>query len=228
MDSAAWDERYRAVDLVWGSEPNRFVAEALGAREPAGRALDLACGEGRNAIWLAQRGWRVTGVDYSPVAIARAHELAGAAGVRVEWLCADAAEHESGAGDFALVLVSYLQVPARERRAVLARAAAALAPGGMLFMIGHALRNLRDGVGGPRQPEVLWDPAELAAELRAAGFEVERCEEVLRPVEGEGAAAGAVEGEGEPREAIDVRVEARRAGAGSRHGNKSTSRSERA
>jgi len=82
MDSAAWDERYRAVDLVWGSEPNRFVAEALGAREPAGRALDLACGEGRNAIWLAQRGWRVTGVDYSPVAIARAHELAGTAGVR--------------------------------------------------------------------------------------------------------------------------------------------------
>jgi len=204
MDSAAWDERYAAVDLVWGSEPNRFVAEALGARGPRGRALELACGEGRNAIWLAKRGWQTTGVDFSGVAIERARKLAAEAGARVEWVCADAAEHEVEPGAFALVVISYLQVPAAERRAVLARAAAALAPGGTLFMIGHARRNLEDGVGGPRHPEVLWDPAELATELRAAGLEVARCEEVLRPVEVEG----------EAREAIDVLAEAQRPGAG--------------
>jgi SAM-dependent methyltransferase len=200
MKREAWDERYRAKDLVWGAEPNRFVAELLGDREPAGRALDLACGEGRNAIWLAKRGWSVTGVDFSEVAIERARKLAGEAGAPVEWVCADASRYEAEAGAFALVLVSYLQVPAAERRAVLARAAAALAPGGELFLIGHALRNLADGTGGPQHPSVLWDPEDLAAELRGVGLHVERCEEVMRPVEGEA------------REAIDVLARARRPG----------------
>jgi SAM-dependent methyltransferase len=204
MDPDAWDERYRATDLVWGAEPNRFVAEILGDREPAGRALDLACGEGRNAIWLAKRGWSVTGVDFSEVAIERARKLAAEAGAHVEWVCADVSRYEAEPGAFALVLASYLQVPAAERRAVLARAAAALAPGGELFMIGHALRNLAEGTGGPQHPSVLWDPDELAAELRDVGLRVERCEEVLRPVESEN--------EGEAREAIDVLAQARRPG----------------
>jgi SAM-dependent methyltransferase len=200
MDRNAWNQRYRAVDLVWGAEPNRFVAEVLGAREPAGRALDLACGEGRNAIWLAQRGWSVTAVDYSAVAIGRARELAEAEGVAVEWICDDITAWVPEPGAFALVLVSYLQVRRPDRERVLARAAAALAGGGELFMIGHALRNLAEGVGGPRDPAVLWDPGELAAEVGAAGLRVERCDEVLRPVETEDG----------PRRAIDVLVEARK------------------
>ena len=101
---------------------------------------------------------------------------------------------------FALVLVSYLQVPGSERRRVLGRAADALAAGGELLMIGHALRNLAHGVGGPSDPSVLWDPAEIAAEVRAVGLDVERCDEVERPTEG---APGG-------REAIDLLVKARR------------------
>ena len=200
MDRKAWNQRYRSVDLVWGTEPNRFVAEALGGREPAGRALDLACGEGRNAIWLARRGWRVTGVDLSDVAIERARKLAAAEGVEAEWVCADLTSYEPDPEAFALVVISYLQVPETTRRVVLARAAAALAPGGELFMIGHARRNLTEGVGGPRDPAVLWDPDEIRAELEGAGFGVERCEEVIRRVEGEG----------EAQEAIDVLAEAKR------------------
>jgi len=200
MDRKAWNQRYRSVDLVWGTEPNRFVAEALGGREPAGRALDLACGEGRNAIWLARRGWRVTGVDLSDVAIERARKLAAAEGVEAEWVCADLTSYEPDPEAFALVVISYLQVPETARRVVLARAAAALAPGGELFMIGHARRNLTEGVGGPRDPAVLWDPDEIRAELEGAGFGVERCEEVIRQVEGEG----------EAQEAIDVLAEAKR------------------
>ena len=200
MDRKAWNQRYRSVDLVWGTEPNRFVAEALGGREPAGRALDLACGEGRNAIWLAKRGWRVTGVDLSDVAIERARKLAAAEGVEAEWACADLTSYEPDPESFALVVISYLQVPETTRRVVLARAAAALAPGGELFMIGHARRNLTEGVGGPRDPAVLWDPDEIRAELEGAGFGVERCEEVIRRVEGEG----------EAQEAIDVLAEAKR------------------
>lgn len=200
MDAEGWNDRYRAVDLVWGAEANRFVAEVLGARTPEGRALDLACGEGRNAIWLARQGWRVVGVDFSEVALERARKLADAAGVEVEWVHADVASYEAEPGAFALVVVSYLQVPEAVRRSVLARAAGALAPGGEIFLIGHALRNLTEGVGGPQHPSVLWDSETLADELRAAGLRVERCEEVLR----------AVEVDGERKDAIDVLAEARR------------------
>jgi SAM-dependent methyltransferase len=202
VDREAWDARYASEQLVWGAQPNRFVAEILGPREPAGRALDLACGEGRNAIWLAKRGWQVTGVDFSRVAIERAGRLAEDAGARVVWVCADVVASDPPPGPYALVLISYLQVPAPERRRVLARAAAALGPDGELFLIGHALRNLAEGTGGPRDPSVLWDPEQLAGELRDAGLEVVRCEEVPR----------AVEKQGETLRAIDVLALARRPG----------------
>lgn len=74
MNSAGWDARYQATDLVWGSDPNRFVAAEFDTLPP-GRALDLGAGEGRNAIWLASRGWQVTAVDFSEVAIGRGRGL---------------------------------------------------------------------------------------------------------------------------------------------------------
>jgi acyl dehydratase len=89
------------------------------------------------------------------------------------------------AAAYALVLIAYLQVEKVDREHVLERAAAALAPQVTLFMVGHALRNLAEGVGGPRDPAVLWDPEEIAAEVRAGGLRVERCEEALPPLEGE-------------------------------------------
>src|SRR5689334_5266073 len=113
MDAAAWDERYAAADLVWSAEPNRFVAEEL-ADLPPGRALDLATGEGRNAIWLARRGWDVTGVDFSQVALDKGRRLAGDTVVR--WVCADATRWEEPAS-YDLVLLAYLQLPAEGRRA---------------------------------------------------------------------------------------------------------------
>jgi SAM-dependent methyltransferase len=200
MDRDGWNERYRTADLVWGADANCFVEQTLGAREPAGRALDLACGEGRNAIWLAKRGWAVTAVDYSDVAIERARKLAATEGVEVEWVCADLTSYEPDPEAFALVVISYLQVGRAERRLVLAHTARALAPGGELFMIGHALRNLMEGVGGPQDPLVLWDPDEISDELRAAGLRVERCEEVVRTVAGETGS----------QQAIDVLADARR------------------
>ncbi|MFG3603067.1 methyltransferase domain-containing protein [Micromonospora chersina] len=76
MDSSAWDTRYASTPgLVWSAEPNRFVVESVTGLTP-GAALDLAAGEGRNAVWLAEQGWRVTAVDFSPVAVARGRELA--------------------------------------------------------------------------------------------------------------------------------------------------------
>jgi SAM-dependent methyltransferase len=75
MDRQQWDERYMTDELIWRAEPNRFLVEEVARMKP-GRALDLACGEGRNALWLAERGWQVTGVDFSPVGLAKARRLA--------------------------------------------------------------------------------------------------------------------------------------------------------
>ena len=200
MNPEIWNVRYAAVDLVWGAEPNRFVAEAFAHREPAGRALDLACGEGRNAIWLAKHGWQVTAIDYADVAVERGRDLARREGSEVEWCCADITSYEPEAGAFSLVLVSYLQVPKADLRRALENARVALAPRGELFMIGHALRNLEAGVGGPQQPSVLWDPGELIETLTDLGLAVDSCAEVLRAV---------VQGD-DVRQAIDVQAIARR------------------
>jgi 2-polyprenyl-3-methyl-5-hydroxy-6-metoxy-1,4-benzoquinol methylase len=183
MNRQDWNAKYAAQDLVWGEEPNRFVAAELGDLSPRGRALDLACGEGRNAIWLAKLGWQVMAVDFSHVAIERARRLAARQGVTVEWACDDVARCDLPADAFRLVLIAYLQLPPADFETVLARAARALAPGGTLFMIGHALRNLKEGVGGPRQPDVLWQVQDIKRRVQALGLTVRRAEDVLRPVE---------------------------------------------
>jgi SAM-dependent methyltransferase len=179
----AWNARYSAAELVWGAAPNRFLEAELGEVPPQGRALDLACGEGRNAIWLASRGWGVTAVDYSDVAIERARGLAANEGVEVEWVCADVTRYAPEARAFQLVVSLYLHVPGDERRRVFEHAAAALTPGGTLLVIGHARRNLAEGAGGPQDPDLLLEPEQAAAELSALGLRVERAEHLRRPFE---------------------------------------------
>jgi len=218
LDRNDWNARYAACDLVWGAEPNRFVAAELEGREARGRALDLACGEGRNAIWLAERGWTVTAVDFSDVAIERAKKLAERRGVAVEWVCADLASYEVPSATFQLVLVAYLQLSADRFRDVLALGAGCLVPAGELLMIGHARENLTEGYGGPKDPDHLWAQAEIAAALRALGLTVDRCERVRRPVNIEDEKRDDEKRddekrEDEKREAIDLLVRAHRPAA---------------
>jgi len=183
-----------AAGLLFGAEPNRFlVAEADGLRP--GRALELACGSGRNAVWLAERGWDVTGVDFSGVALEQARALAAERAVVVEWVEGDVLEWEPPAAEYDLVAVLYLQLPAEQLAAVLRRAAAGLAPGGTLLVVGHHSDNIEHGFGGPKDPRVLYTPEQVAESL--AGLRIEKAEAVLRPVEGE-------------RDAIDALVRARR------------------
>ena len=207
MDSAGWDERYAATELVWSAGPNQFVEQAL-ADLPPGRALDLACGEGRNARWLAEQGWQVTAMDFSGVAIEKgrrlADQMADQVADRIDWQAGDALSAPLPA-DLDLVVVAYLQIPAAERATVMRRATAALAPGGRLFVIGHDTTNLTEGTGGPPDPAVLYTAEDVLEDLAGEDLEVVRAERVARVVKG-------VDEHGSEGTAWDVLVHVRRTG----------------
>jgi SAM-dependent methyltransferase len=179
FDAAYWDERYAERDSVWGAAPNRFVEAEVRDLAP-GRALDLACGEGRNALWLDSLGWRVTAVDFSGVALEKGRRGGES---NVVWTRADATAYDSPE-PVDLALLCYLQVPAAERASAVTHAAAALAPGGTLLVVAHDSRNLTDGTGGPQDPTVLYTARDLVDDLAGTDLVVEKADEVLRPVEG--------------------------------------------
>jgi SAM-dependent methyltransferase len=185
-----WDRRYADSEFLWTVEPNRFVVQELCGVTP-GLALDLACGEGRNAVWLAQQGWRVTAVDFSPVGLAKARRLADARGVSVDWVLADLLDYEPQEAAFQLVLVAYLHIEPVERATVLRKARTALTSRGEILVVGHDLSNLSDGVGGPQDPSLLYTPATIAAEL--PGLSIVRAERVRRPVEVDGQICDAID-----------------------------------
>lgn len=200
MDAADWDERYAATELVWSKGPNQFVEAELADLEP-GRAVDLAAGEGRNAIWLARRGWDVTAVDFSQVALDKGHRLAGDAAIN--WVRADVTTWQGSAQD--LVVIAYLQVPAPTRREALRNAFAALAPDGTLFVVGHDSTNLTEGTGGPQDASVLYTAEDVLADLAGEDLEVLRAERVARVVT-------APDGHGSEGTAWDAVVRLRRKG----------------
>ncbi len=185
MDARAWDERYSASGLVWSTTPNQFVEQELADLAP-GTALDLATGEGRNALWLADRGWRVTAVDFSLVALDKGRALAErherGRDLHVEWVHADALTYDAGPVPFDLALLAYLQLPADERRTVVRRAFDALAPGGTFLLVAHDSTNLTEGTGGPQEPDVLFTAEEVLGDLDGERFEVVRAERVERVV----------------------------------------------
>lgn len=178
MDAHAWDERYAASDLVWSREPNQFVAAEL-ADLPPGSAVDLAAGEGRNAIWLAGRGWSATAVDFSQVALDKGARLAD--GLDVTWVRADATTWQPDE-PVDLVVVAYLQVPAPDRRRAVRNAVGMLRPGGTFVLVAHDSTNLTEGTGGPQDPAVLMTADDVVGDLTDLDVEVLRAERVAREV----------------------------------------------
>ncbi len=174
MRAQEWDERY-AERQQWSSEPNALIAELLGGLPP-GEAVDLAAGEGRHALWLAARGWRVTAVDFSAVGLGRGRSQPGAE--RITWEAADVTTWTAPEASLDLVLVAYLHLPEDATVAVLTRAVGWLRPGGRLLVLGHDVDNLSAGVGGPQEPAVLHSVDRLAP---VAGLlTVDRLEQVRR------------------------------------------------
>lgn len=194
MDANAWDERYAASELVWSAGPNRFLVEQVEGLAP-GRALDLAAGEGRNAIWLAEHGWQVTAVDFSPVGVDKGRQLAHAADVQdaIEWIVADVTTWEPSTAAYDLVAVFYLQIPADGRRAAHRLAASAVAPGGTLLIVGHDHANLDGGYGGPQDPTVLVTAEGIVADLADTGLGIELATQVRRPVDTDEGPATAID-----------------------------------
>ena len=211
MDSTEWDRRYASADLIWSAGPNAVV-ESEARDLPAGAALDLASGEGRNALWLASLGWRVTAVDFSTVATARARRLAAERlGRRADLftaVTADLLSWRPTPSSADLVLLAYLQLPAGQRRQVHRMAADALASGGTLILVAHHLDNLEHGVGGPPDPSVLFTQRDVLSDLAGSGLIVERAERLERRVATEGEGHGHNDAEGQV--ALDVFVRARR------------------
>jgi len=183
MDAHGWDERYAAVDRVWSREPNQFVAASLAGLTP-GNALDLACGEGRNALWLASLGWRVTAIDFSQVAVERGRRLAEDSGVEVDWRVDDVLT--AALPEVDLVLLAYLQLPEDQRRDAVRRAWRCLRSGGTFLLVAHDTTNLTEGTGGPQDATVLYSAADVLADLEYDDeIDVVRAERVARVVAGE-------------------------------------------
>jgi len=128
------------------------VAFGNGTKPHHTATVDLACGEGRNAIWLARRGWTVTGVDFSDTAIGKARHLAEKAQVTVNWVCEDVIDREPEADSFDLVVICYLHLPHEAMSRVLGHARRALAESGWLFVVGHARANLASGIADHKIP----------------------------------------------------------------------------
>jgi SAM-dependent methyltransferase len=178
VDAEAWNERYRTSELMWSAGPNQFVEAELADLTP-GRAVDLAAGEGRNAIWLARRGWQVTAVDFSQVALDKGREIAG--DLPIAWVCADATTWREDAS-YDVGVLAYLQLRAAERRAAHRNAFAALRTGGTLLVVAHDSTNLAEGTGGPQDPDVLLTAEDVLADLDGEAFEVVRAGRVEREV----------------------------------------------
>jgi len=177
MDRHQWNERYAAQPLLWAVDPGPFLSGEVGDRPP-GRALDLGAGEGRTALWLAERGWEVTAVDFSDVALERGRRRVESAAVpgSVAWVCADLVDFDPAGTTYDLVLLLFIHLPSDHRRRLLRLAAATLAPGGTVVVVGYDTSHATVGGGGPRDPALLFSPEDIVADLD--GLRVERAERI--------------------------------------------------
>ncbi len=151
-------------------------------------------------MWLAEQGWEVTGVDFSPVGLAKARRFAALWNVEATWVESAVQEWTPPPEGFDLVAVLYLQLPQPERSIALEVAASAVAPGGTLLVVAHDHENLTRGFGGPPNAAVLYNVADVTEVAVRVGLTVERAEQVVRVVDTD---AG-------PKHAIDALVRAKR------------------
>jgi SAM-dependent methyltransferase len=169
-----WNDRYRSVEHLFSAEPDSELVSRA-ARIPAGHAVDLGAGEGRNSFWLARAGWQVTAVDFSEVALARLRERAAKEGLPVEVVDADLDDYLRRGEQYDLVVLANLHRAPDERRQMFEAAAGAVASGGYLFVVGHHLDAL--GQAGPPDGDRLYTERRLEGAFPGLEvLEMNRCE----------------------------------------------------
>lgn len=174
-----WDERYRADFYVFGTEPNGFLEQHLGELRK-GEVLCLAEGEGRNAVFLAREGFKVTAVDASPVGLAKARRLAKEHGVEIQTVCADLEDYDMGVERWDSIVSIFCHVLPPLRKKVHARVRGALRKGGVFLLEAYTPAQLAHGTGGPKSAERMMSKALLREEL--AGLRFLRLEELEREI----------------------------------------------
>ena len=182
-----WDDRYRSADHLWSGQPNQqFVAQV--ADLPPGEALDAGCGEGADAIWLAERGWTVSAVDLSPVALERAlaHALSKGSEVagRIAWQHRDLRSWDPDSQRFDLVSAQFLHLPAPELDSLIRGLAAAVRPGGILLLVSHHADDLHVNVGRPDEPQLFPTVDQLVAALVPGEWDILVAAPIGRPATG--------------------------------------------
>lgn len=167
-----WDERYGGANFAYGTAPNRWLVEQAHRIRRGGRVLALAEGEGRNAVWLATQGYSVVAVDASPVGLDKARRLAAEKGVAIETVVADLSRHAPAPASFDAVVAIFAHLPAAIRTGVHAAAEAALVPGGLVIVEAFTPRQLGRPSGGPKQLDMLYEPAVLRADFPRVSWHV--------------------------------------------------------
>ena len=176
MSTNFWDERYAKPTFIYGTEPNDFVA-ARADRIPAGPVLCLAEGEGRNAVFLAQRGHAVTAVDASATGLAKAQALAMARGVTIDTKVVDLADYRIEPDSWAGIVATWAHLPPALRRVVHAQVVGGLRPGGVFMLEAYTPAQLNFGTGGPKEAALCMTLEGLKEELQGLIFLVGReCE----------------------------------------------------
>lgn len=165
--SLAWDERYAGGGFQFGSAPNRYLESLAPRLRPGLRALAVGDGEGRNGVWLAERGLAVTSLDWSPVGLAKARALAAERGVALATEVADLAAWDGPEGAFDLVAWIYVHLPPADRATAARRVVRAMAPGALLAL--ECFTPAQEGrrSGGPKDPALLWSRAIVEREFAA-------------------------------------------------------------
>lgn len=161
-----WDERYRSAPSIWSGNVNRHLVSQASGLTP-GEALDVGCGEGADALWLARQGWRVLAVDWSVVALERGAEYAAAdlAGAQISWEQQDLAGWDPGSDRFDLVSSQFFHLPGTDRDALFVRLAAAVRHGGTLLIVGHHPHDLQTSMPRPDHPDLFYTGDQIAALL---------------------------------------------------------------
>lgn len=174
MDKAFWDSKYSVDEYVYTKDVNRFVKEHLSDLTP-GKMIDLAGGEGRNTVFFAERGWQAENIDLSMVGLEKCQRLAAERKVSdlVFTTNASALDFESELAPVDLGLCAYLQIPQPELAIAISRLVENIKPGGVFFGVWHALENLKDGFGGPQNPEVLPSESSMKALLSSLSLEIQ-------------------------------------------------------